>query len=961
MQKKPKLLRIFIYLNLLAFIGLTAFLIFQASLDGKASSAQSGAVGGEIADVINNSTGDQTQLISPTAIEIINPITQVYVGDTYAFQCKVLPENATYKSLTYTVSDDSLAKISESGEVVFLAAGEVTITIASEAYPIIQTKLKINIVTIPLETIETKICYSDGGSLIPIEEIAEVVYLQQYGTYYLDNTFYPENAVVEEVKYLLNNNDEHISLSNGIIYAMKPTDEPVILEISTNGVINTVQIMVNKDETETIPLTGLSVSTTSQTLAIGQKITYSGKNPFGLSYIPEDATNKMVEYVSSDNSVVSVSGGKISALKKGTATITISSKENPDIKTNVTIYVKEINVTSFTAKINNSNLKRLAINKTYQVNLSSFKPTNASVVYKKTSQYITYTSSNTSVAKINSSGKITTCGVGSAQIKVTINQFDDDGALKGVLERVIDITVYQPSEVDDFTFITSFDEEVPVLYNNQTYEKFKDNFAITDLYFDGNVVNDEIAKTFTLEYVGADKEVDVSYDTSTDQLILNCCEPAELFFTITHTVSGVSKNYSIYCIGEVLIEENLHNVDLSSSRTINYELSTYVSDVSSLLLINTSQPVTFVFSNDYEKMMKILDNSLEGLVFENLTEGVVEIQVIPTYEDIVFEKYGKIVKINIRHKLIEDFLFEIHDINDKLVELEEIPYGGRLHCYNQEEYVIDINYLPWENPTKVDLHYEVDHADVIEYRNGHVYVIGAGSALLTITDRETNVTHQIEILARNIIKLNDKTPYKVKQEYITFDEENDEYHIRNGHSGSIINYFTEDSTFKTAKYESSNTDIIIVGSDGVFTPVKAGKASITVTISDGVSEEVKYTLDFVVEQLNFIQDLNSFLYKVRKSIGHFGAFLVLGVFATFGFALLFDNKKWLFSIPLIVALGFGVAGLTEYIQTFVPGRYGCWDDVWLDFVGYMSSTVVLTIIIFIIYLFNYLKKRKKSV
>ena len=55
---------------------------------------------------------------------------------------------------------------------------------------------------------------------------------------------------------------------------------------------------------------------------------------------------------------------------------------------------------------------------------------------------------------------------------MTINQFDDDGALKGVLERVIDITVYQPSEVDDFTFITSFDEEVPVLYNNQTYEKF---------------------------------------------------------------------------------------------------------------------------------------------------------------------------------------------------------------------------------------------------------------------------------------------------------------------------------------------------------------------------------------------------------------------------------------------------------------------------------------------------------
>ena len=33
--------------------------------------------------------------------------------------------------------------------------------------------------------------------------------------------------------------------------------------------------------------------------------------------------------------------------------------------------------------------------------------------------------------------------------------------------------------------------------------------------------------------------------------------------------------------------------------------------------------------------------------------------------------------------------------------------------------------------------------------------------------------------------------------------------------------------------------------------------------------------------------------------------------------LTFDKKKWLFSVPLTVGLGFGVASLTEYIQTFV--------------------------------------------
>ena len=53
MKRKPKILRIFIYLCLLGYVLLTAFLIYQASLDGEDSSAQSGAVGGEIADAIN--------------------------------------------------------------------------------------------------------------------------------------------------------------------------------------------------------------------------------------------------------------------------------------------------------------------------------------------------------------------------------------------------------------------------------------------------------------------------------------------------------------------------------------------------------------------------------------------------------------------------------------------------------------------------------------------------------------------------------------------------------------------------------------------------------------------------------------------------------------------------------------------------------------------------------------------
>ena len=53
-----------------------------------------------------------------------------------------------------------------------------------------------------------------------------------------------------------------------------------------------------------------------------------------------------------------------------------------------------------------------------------------------------------------------------------------------------------------------------------------------------------------------------------------------------------------------------------------------------------------------------------------------------------------------------------------------------------------------------------------------------------------------------------------------------------------------------------------------------------------------------------------------------------------------------------------MAALTEYIQTFVPGRYGCWDDVWLDFSGFMSANVIFTLVIAIVYIVYHFKTKR---
>ena len=128
--------------------------------------------------------------------------------------------------------------------------------------------------------------------------------------------------------------------------------------------------------------------------------------------------------------------------------------------------------------------------------------------------------------------------------------------------------------------------------------------------------------------------------------------------------------------------------------------------------------------------------------------------------------------------------------------------------------------------------------------------------------------------------------------------------------------------------------------------IKIGKATVTITIDDGNLEPVVYTIQFVVEGKPFIENLSEFYYFVRKSIGHFGAFFVLGMLGTFAFLLQFDKKKWFFSVPLNIFLGFGLAALTEYIQTFVPGRYGC------------SANVIFTLFIVIIYIIYHFKTKR---
>lgn len=159
----------------------------------------------------------------------------------------------------------------------------------------------------------------------------------------------------------------------------------------------------------TIYVTSVSLSQTSATITEGNSLSLSA------SVYPSNATNRSVTWSSSSSSVASVSSsGVVYGNSAGTATITCRAADGSGCYANCYVTVKSISPTSVSipATLTLKNGASSTITPTLY-------PSNAKTTY-------TWTSSNASVATVNSSGKVTAKGVGTARITVeTANGLSD--------------------------------------------------------------------------------------------------------------------------------------------------------------------------------------------------------------------------------------------------------------------------------------------------------------------------------------------------------------------------------------------------------------------------------------------------------------------------------------------------------------------------------------------------------
>lgn len=128
-----------------------------------------------------------------------------------------------------------------------------------------------------------------------------------------------------------------------------------------------------------------------------------------------------------------------------------------------------------------------------------------------------------------------------------------------------------------------------------------------------------------------------------------------------------------------------------------------------------------------------------------------------------------------------------------------------------------------------------------------------------------------------------------------------------------------------------------IDENGRFSATKTGKVTVRATsiANPGLTAEKTIT----------VSRFSTFALAVRKGLGHFGLFALLGFGYAFTFFMLLKPRCL---APFAVAFSaFVSAGISEMFQlpAFTSGRYSTWTDVLIDFLGSLSGMGVAALII----------------
>ena len=347
--------------------------------------------------------------------------------ETVKLNATVLPENADNKNVHFTSDNDAVATVDDNGLVTALSSGEAVITVITEdGKKTAKCKITVEKEIIQLKTITIT------NAPAELEKGAQV----QLGIKYI-----PDNTTQSKsVEWKTSDASVAVVSSTGLVTAKK-TGTVTITAVSKadSSIQSKVTIKVLSH------ITGVTVTGPSGTLYTDTKYKFTAK------ITPDDTTdNKTVIWSVSDSNIAQIAtDGTLSFKKAGTvdviATVKATSSNTIIKKLTVTGVKRVINVSSVALDKTTVNLKK---EETVKLN-ATIAPADAD------NKEVTYTSSNSAVAKVDNTGLVTALSSGEAVITVTTKDGSKTASCKVTVAKEIEplaITVTSKISGNDYTF-----------------------------------------------------------------------------------------------------------------------------------------------------------------------------------------------------------------------------------------------------------------------------------------------------------------------------------------------------------------------------------------------------------------------------------------------------------------------------------------------------------------------------
>lgn len=251
-------------------------------------------------------SGECTVTVSPVAVEsvTISPAEKtIKIGESFTLTATVKPDNATDKSVTYSItSGEGIVSIS-GNTVIGLKVGEATIT-AKAGEKTATCKVTVNPIPAESITIEPEAVKLDVGEGITLK-----------ATVLPANTTYPtvtwKSSKPEIAK---------VDATTGVVTAIA-TGTANITASCGELVTKTCVVTVNPVLAKTVTI-----------IAPAKQVMVRDKLQLTATVAPDNTTDKTLTWSSGNNEIATVDqNGEVSALIPGKVTITAKSKANPSV------------------------------------------------------------------------------------------------------------------------------------------------------------------------------------------------------------------------------------------------------------------------------------------------------------------------------------------------------------------------------------------------------------------------------------------------------------------------------------------------------------------------------------------------------------------------------------------------------------------------------------------------------